>query len=279
MPDGSAPPEAIKRHRSARFVLPAETMIPPLPASITITEPTIAHHAATVLRLKPETHLTVIHAELEVSYLAKVLEINTKRLTLEIVSQDKANSDGLPRITLMAALIKGQRWDWLLQKATELGVRTIQPIITQRSVVKTEEWKNKTARWQDITRAAVEQCDGRFLPTILEPAPLSQVIQGSASNTTKLVMMERGEGRVSLIQALETKRSTMGSLPESLCIAVGPEGGLTPGELEALIISGFQPIHYGRRILKAETAAIACLAGIVAIYDDAHHDVEEAASS
>jgi 16S rRNA (uracil1498-N3)-methyltransferase len=85
-------------------------------------------------------------------------------------------------------------------------------------------------------------------------------------------MMERGEGRVSLTQALETKRSTMGSLSESLCIAVGPEGGLTPEELEILTASGFQPIHYGRRILKAETAAIACLSGIVAIYDDGHDE-------
>ena len=182
-------PNTVKRHRSARFVLPAETMIPPLPTSITITEPTIAHHAATVLRLKPNTHLTVIHTKLEASYLAKVLDITTKHLTLEILSQDEAVSDGLPHITLMAALIKGQRWDWLLQKATELGVRTIQPIISQRTVVKTEEWRNKTARWQDITRAAVEQCDGRFLPVILEPLPLEQAAQGITA-TTKLVMME-----------------------------------------------------------------------------------------
>lgn len=273
MPDGSASPSTIKRHRSARFVLPAETMIPPLPAFITITEPTIAHHAATVLRLKPETHLTFIHTGIEASYLAKVSDINSKYLTLEILSQDEAVSDGLPHITLMAALIKGQRWDWLLQKATELGVRVIQPVITQRTVVKTEEWKNKLPRWQEITRAAVEQCDGRFLPTILEPTPLSQATQSIASNTTKLVMMERGEERVSLMKALTHR------LPKSLCIAVGPEGGLTSDELEALVASGFQPIHYGRRILKAETAAIACLAGIVAIYDDTHHDAEEAASS
>lgn len=273
MPDGSASHNTIKRHRSARFVLPAETMIPPLPASITITEPTIAHHAATVLRLKPNTHLTVIHAELEASYLAKVCDVNSKHLTLEILSEDETVSDGLPHITLMAALIKGQRWDWLLQKATELGVRTIQPVITQRTVVKTEEWKNKLPRWQDITRAAVEQCDGRFLPNILEPLPIRQAAQGIANTTTKLVMMERGEGRVSLMKALSQP------LPKSLCIAVGPEGGLTPDELEHLIANGFQPIHYGRRILKAETAAIACLAGIVAIYDDAHHDAEEAASS
>ncbi|MDH4378523.1 MAG: RsmE family RNA methyltransferase [Vampirovibrionales bacterium] len=272
MTEAITAPNTIKRHRSARFVLPKDIIIPPLPASITIVEPTIAHHAATVLRLKPNTHLTLIHTSLETSYLAKVLDISTKSLTLEIVSQDDAVSDGLPHITIMAALIKGPRWDWLLQKTTELGVRTIQPIITQRTVVKTEEWQNKLPRWQDITRAAVEQCDGRFLPTILEPSPLNQATKGITNDTLNLVMMERGEGRISIAQALGVQRSTKGALPEAVCIVVGPEGGLTTEELESLVSQGFQAIHYGRRILKAETAAIACLSGIVAIYDEGHDE-------
>jgi len=262
------PTETIKRHRSARFVLPSGMEVPTLPAIVTLTDPTIAHHAATVLRLKPTTYLTVIHTGLEASYLAKVSDLSTKHLTLEILSQDDAVLDGLPHITLMAALIKGQRWDWLLQKATELGVRSIQPLVTQRTVVKTKEWKHKLPRWQEITRAAVEQCDGRFLPTLLEPQPLTQACQELKAQTLKLVMMERGDGRVSLAQALAKHCATAQRLPNALCMAVGPEGGFTPDELATLIAEDFQPIHYGRRILKAETAAIAGVAGVIALYDD-----------
>ncbi|MFN8614713.1 MAG: RsmE family RNA methyltransferase [Vampirovibrionales bacterium] len=262
--------------RSARFVLPAQTAMPShLPAPMVLTDKALIRHAATVLRIKTGMVIRLVHPILEQAYTARVEGVSATKMALMLLTTEETVSDGLPHITLMAALIKGQRWDWLLQKATELGVRTFKPLITQHTVVSGQEWSGKMLRWQEITKAAVEQCDGRFLPRIDLPQALPVCLKelpAAYEGDLRLVMMERGDYRQSLHQTL----SRCVVQPSRVWLAVGPEGGLSDAEGQLLETHGFQPIQFGRRVLKAETAAIAGLSGLVSWYD---RECQEVAAS
>lgn len=218
-------------------------------------------HLAQVKRLKAGQAITLVHTPTEAAYTATIIELSSQQATLQVDEQLACLPNTLPNITLAVALIKGQRWDWLLQKATELGVRDIQPLITQHTVV---EWKNadhKLARWQEITKNAVEQCDGRFLPTIHMPVDFNDWLANHPQNDIRLVLMERGPNRLPMRDILPA------ATPERITMVIGPEGGLSGNEADQLITAGFANVLLGQRILRAETAAIAAISGVVTLYN------------
>lgn len=157
------------------------------------------------------------------------------------------------RIELAVGLIKGERWDWLIEKATEVGVDRIVPLQLEHCVVRVDPAKaeDKTARWQAIATEAFEQCGRDRLPRVLPPLKLEAYLQ-SLGDATLAVCDERGAPTPLLDLA--------GKPASRLAILVGPEGGLAEAERQRVIEAGAVPVTLGRDVLRAETAAVVAVA-------------------
>ena len=142
--------------------------------------------------------------------------------------------------------------DTVVQKATELGVRTLQPVLAERSVVRLDADRAdaRLAHWQRIVVSACEQCGRSILPGVLPPLPLDEAVAALAPGTVGLSLDPRGGGNLQAL--LGTARH--------VALAIGPEGGFTEGEIRTLTRAGFQGLRLGPRILRTETAPLAALA-------------------
>lgn len=162
-------------------------------------------------------------------------------------------------ITLIAALPKGNGFDEVVRSCTELGVSAIQPISSDRTLLSPSP--QKLDRWRRIIREAAEQSERQTLPILNNPLPFTEAIAQFPTLDRRYICVARGE-RPSLLRCLQTddERSF-----ETIAIAVGPEGGWTPPEVERAIAAGFQPVSLGRRVLRAVTAPIVALSAIAAI--------------
>jgi 16S rRNA (uracil1498-N3)-methyltransferase len=162
---------------------------------------------------------------------------------------------------LYQALPKGDKLEWIIQKATELGVTNIQHVFATRCVSKWDSGRGqgKLLRWQAIAQEAAEQSERSDLPHIRQPVSLSEAL--SCMPSLCLILSERERGRA--FQATLPPELPVGGLG----IFVGPEGGWTPEELSQMEVAGATPVSLGRRILRTETAGLAALAIAQAAYD------------
>jgi len=211
-----------------------------------------SHHLTRVLRLGPRARVFVFDGEgaeheCEVERVAKrEVELNLLRRLNDVVESPL-------RLTLALALIKGDKFDWVVQKSTELGVTRIVPLVTEHSDVKRagERVESRLQRWRRISLEALKQCGRRSLVEILEPAPFDDFC-GSAARNACLIFSERG-GQSS--REVSAKLQDVSQL--SLCVA--SEGGWSEREWQKAEASGLTPMHLGSRILRTETAAIAAV--------------------
>jgi 16S rRNA (uracil1498-N3)-methyltransferase len=153
-------------------------------------------------------------------------------------------------ITLALALLKGKRFEWALQKATELGVSAVRPFASERSVPRRQA--EPAARWEAVLRAATKQCERAWLPVLHPLADLPAVLGDAGAFDVRLLFEER---------LRETQWDT--ALPagaREVLLLVGPEGGFSPPEIAAAVAAGFVPVGLGPRILRGETAAVAAVA-------------------
>lgn len=164
------------------------------------------------------------------------------------------------RITLLAALPKGSGFDEVVRQTTELGVTEIVPVLSQRTLLKPSA--NKLQRWQRIATEAAEQSERQVVPPVREPLKFEAAI-ASWRGKTAYLCVARDLG-------MPLRTVLMSQLPEleELAIAIGPEGGWTPQEIQQAQASGFQAVSLGRRILRAVTAPTAALAVIGAMCED-----------
>lgn len=211
------------------------------------------HHLQRVVRMKEGEILRVIDGQGQV--FSGQLNTDGRILILEQIQEDRE----LPvSLTLVAGLIKGERWDWLLQKCTELGVSRIVPFQSSRTVVKLDGEKvdKKQQRWQKIVQEASQQCKRTQIPQVCLPIALSEADQYLSEQNFVAYEDEALQGGL-FSSLLEKGRSTT--------IVIGPEGGFSPAEIAQLQAQGFRCCSLGKRILRAETAAIAavCLAAAV----------------
>ena len=166
-----------------------------------------------------------------------------------------------PLIELAFAIPRGKRVDWLVEKATELGVATLQPVSFTRSVVRGEGGADgKQDRWLGHCISAARQCELDFLPEIRPMLALPDYL--AVCSTDLKLIGEVGEDAETLFDAVSSWRPG-----GTLSLLVGPEGDVTEEERSGCRERGFRPIHFGHTILRVETAAIALAAGIVAICD------------
>ena len=218
-----------------------------------------AHYVSRVLRMAVGDALTVF-ADGDFDYPATITGMGKRRVTLA-VGEGEANRRESPlAVRLLQGVARGDRMDFVVQKATELGVREIVPLMTDFSVVRLDAARaaRRTQHWRNIARSACEQCGRSRVPVIAEPTRLSACLQVSAAATRLVFTPEVG----AKITTLEPER-------ELLEVLIGPEGGLSDGELNDAQAAGFRPVSLGPRVLRTETAAIAALAALQTCWGDA----------
>ena len=186
-------------------------------------------------------------------WLARITEAGKKRMTLSVETPTRA-AETLPELILAFAPVKRAQTDWLVEKATELGVAALQPVMTQR----TNTQRVKLDRLRSIAIEAAEQCGRTTLPDIAEPMPLSQLLAARDPKRTLYFADEAGGTPVA---------STM--RPGAAIILIGPEGGFTDDERSQVrAVAGAVAISLGPRILRAETAALAAVTAYMAVAGD-----------
>jgi 16S rRNA (uracil1498-N3)-methyltransferase len=219
-----------------------------------------AEHMARVLRAQPgmETDVVagghVFHAE--------VAAVSPREVRFNLIAELQADP-ALP-VTLVLSIYKFDRMEWALEKATELGVAEVAPVIARRTEKHlAQAAENRAERWRRIVHEAAQQSRRSDVPLIHDPAPLSSRVR-AASAATRIVLAEQ-ERTTTLRHALEEAEAAAEEEMPTLEIAIGPEGGWAPEEEALFDANGWRAASLGPRILRAETAAIAALA-VVASY-------------
>lgn len=214
-----------------------------------------SHHAARVLRLENGAPVEILDGAGR-CLRGRVVEVHKRATRVEVHEVECRPAP--PRVGLAPSLIKGKAMDFLVQKATELGVARLRPLVTDRSVVRVtpEEGAGRVADWTRTALEACKQCGNPWLPEIDAPTTLGALLR-AADLGLLVVASLRGDAlpvRAALGQGMP--------LPGGVTLVLGPEGDFTPGEEEALRAAGARPISLGPLVLRAETAAVAGLAVI-----------------
>lgn len=214
-------------------------------------------HAVKVMRLTVDEPIIVFNGE-SGEYIARINRIGKRNADISIESYNYVDRESPLKTTLVLALIKPDKMDFAIQKAVELGVNTIQPVITERSVIKlkADRMQKKIQHWQGIIIAACEQSGRTAIPTIQPVTTLSDYLQQS-SNATRITMLPTSDRNVADIKAAE-----------NIELLVGPEGGFTDVEEALFANQTIQTINVGPRILRAETAVIAGLTTLQLVHGD-----------
>ena len=216
-----------------------------------------ARHLTRVLRVEPGQHYEI--SDNRHAWVAEVESARKEHIIFRMLEALDPESDGV-RVTLLASMIKFDRYELLLEKATELGVSVIVPVQTARSERGLEHAAPKRIeRWRKIAMEASQQSRRSHLPEIEEPVEFKAAIDRKAA--ARLFLDEARDG-TPLLKALPDARTA----EDTVAVLTGPEGGWTDAEREAAIAAGWRQVSLGRRILRAETAAIAALALIQAAW-------------
>ena len=214
-----------------------------------------AHHAARVLRLR-EGDAAVLFDGRGGEYEARLSMPGRGHVVAEIGEWRDIERESSLAVTLVQAVSSGEKMDFTIQKAVELGVAGIQPLLTVKSVVRlsAEREAKKLAHWKRVAIAACEQCGRNRIPDIAEPVPLDRY--KAPAGVSKILLSPAGA------QALA------GLAKGPAALAVGPEAGFSAEEERLLERAGFVPVRLGARILRTETAALAALAALNALAGD-----------
>jgi len=221
---------------------------------VTITGPDVVH-IVKVLRLGPGDALTVLDGRGN-AYEAVIEQAGREAVICAITSHINAGGTPSLKITLVQGLPKGDKMDLIVQKATELGVCRIIPLVCDRTVVKLtgDKSQRRLERWQRIAVEAAKQCRRPDIPEILPLAGWETVLADLSDNSLALIPWEE-ENQVALKKVLEESKTTGGFV-----VFIGPEGGFTSAEVELARSHGVKPVSLGPRILRTETAGLVVLA-------------------
>ena len=203
------------------------------------------HHIKNVMRNKIGDYIECVYQEKV--YICKIISLNENK---EKITEEKEENYELPlNITIAVALVKEQKMDLILQKTTELGVNRIIPLQMERSIIKldTNKISKKQERWTTICKEASEQSKRNKVPTVEKPITLKELAKEKFDKRFICSTKENTNINKFLKEDLTGK---------NILFVIGPEGGITEKEEELLIKEGMQPISFGSRILRVETAAI-----------------------
>jgi 16S rRNA (uracil1498-N3)-methyltransferase len=230
------------------------------PGSLVELPADTAAHLAKVLRARSGDELILFSGDGR-EFAGAIETVRGSRVSASVGDARDVDRESPLSVTLVQCVPRGDRMDFIVQKATELGVVRIVPVLSQRSVVRLDERQaqSKAAHWRAIAVSACEQCGRNRLPKIAAPCQLINYLGGPAGTDARLVLEPDHE-----------PRGTTMNLAAAVEIAIGPEGGFASDELEAFRVAGFSRIRLGPRILRTETAAIAAVAWLQARFGDMH---------
>jgi len=224
-----------------------------------------AHYLKNVLRLRVDHPLTVFDG-CGNAYDALITRVEKKRVAIKIAQEIKCSTrQQTLGLTLAIAVSRGERMDWVIQKATELGVSRIQPLLTERVEVKLDatRWQKKNQHWQHIAIAACEQSGRNILPELFQPLPLNEFLSNRTTQQRDQLCLVLDFVDTSFVE-LEKRHEK----PKHVTLLVGPEGGLSSDELRQANHWGFLSMSLGPRILRTETAPLAAMSILQFLWGD-----------
>lgn len=216
-------------------------------AQITLTGPE-QHHLVHVYRVAPGMAVELFDSTGK-CYAAKVKFCTEQTVELEILKQQPVTQQGHVEIILAQSFIKSQHWDLLLEKAMELGLDTLLPMIPQH-LASGQHTAGKEERWQRVMIAAAKQCGRNSLISIQPPRSFAQILENTGHIPLRILAHKAPN-----IPSLKTILDKQTSPPSQVLVMIGPEGGFSNQELQAAQAAGVQFAHLGENILRAETAA------------------------
>ena len=222
----------------------------PLATGLPLSLPAGAARHVQVLRLQPGDVITLFNGE-GGEFDATVTRMGRSDVAVEVGAHRPVERESNRAVHLLAGITANDRMDWLVEKATELGVASITPLVAERSVLKLkgERADKKLAHWQGVAVAAAEQCGRNRVPAVHSAVTLKEWLARAESGERWVLSLSEGT------QALS---AMTGNAP--VTVLSGPEGGLSPGEETSALAAGFVPVTLGPRVLRAETAPLAVLA-------------------
>lgn len=220
-----------------------------------------AHHAVRVLRLREGDALTLFNGDGH-DYHGVLTHARKDLVTVTLGSSEPVALESPLKITLIQAMARGEKMDLILQKAAELGVSAVLPVVTERTEVKLEDDRvdKRLMHWKYVLASACEQCGRAEVPSVAAPVALHELPQLLGSKRD-------GELRLALHPATNGSQRLPESVP-SVSLLIGPEGGLTARDLAQAKQAGFQTFGMGPRILRTETAGLAAITLMQARYGD-----------
>jgi 16S rRNA (uracil1498-N3)-methyltransferase len=211
-------------------------------------EPGASQHLARALRMQVGDALLLFDGR-GGQYPATITAVDRKRVTVTTATHQPTEVESPLRVHLAIGMSRGDRMDWVVQKATELGISAVTPLVTERTELKLrgERAEKKRVHWQQVAISACEQCGRNHIPGIAAPASLADWL-AQCDAELRLVLHHRADP------------APVAATPASVALLVGPEGGLSTDEIAAAEAAGFASLRLGPRVLRTETAPLAALA-------------------
>jgi 16S rRNA (uracil1498-N3)-methyltransferase len=219
-----------------------------------------AHHAVHVLRLRPGDEIVLFNGR-GGEFAARIAAAERLRISVDLLEHRPLERESPLAVTLVQGVSSSEKMDFTVQKATELGVAAVQPVLAARSVGRLagERAALKRAHWQRVAIAACEQCGRNRVPEVRPAATLAAYCAAPGAAGTRLLLSP--QGRLGL-------RDAAARLDGGVALAAGPEAGFEAREEAMLVEAGFVPVRLGPRVLRTETAALAALAALNALAGD-----------
>ena len=222
-----------------------------------VTLPAGAARHVQVLRMQPGNGITLFSGGVnQGEFEATIEQMGRSDVRVLVGAHSAVEREPARQVHLIVGMPANDRMDWLVEKATELGVASIQPVMTERSVLRLsgERADKKRAHWQAVAVAACEQCGRNRVPEIHAVQSLNAWLAAQKTNSESLRYL------LSLRPETQALNTLLGASTSAMTFLSGPEGGLSLAEEEAALAKGFQPVSLGNRVLRAETAGLAALA-------------------
>jgi len=221
------------------------------------------NHLRRVLRLRTEDRV-VLFDDGGCEHEGIIRDLSEDRAEIEILRSYRVDNESPLKTILALGLTKGEKMDWVVEKATELGVHTILPFFSSYTVPKLNErnMAQRSERWQKIAVSAAKQCGRARIPEILALTEFRDLLNAVSRDALRLLFWEKEcEQRLSELKETRTVIS-------EVVVTIGPEGGFSAQEAAMALGQGFEAVGLGRRILRAETAAVAALAAVQLLWGD-----------
>jgi 16S rRNA (uracil1498-N3)-methyltransferase len=218
-----------------------------------------AYHLVRVLRLRIGAQLIVFDGTGNEHH-AEIISIHDDKVSVRVGERITSTTESNLHITLVQGVSRSERMDWTLQKATELGVTAIAPVLTARSVVRLDDRQasKKLEHWQAVVVGACEQSGRRVVPIVHTPQRLRDYLATLQTESMRLVLSPNAS-----IALTGLEKS-----PSHIELLIGPEGGLDEDELQLAEETGFLPVRLGPRVLRTETASVVALSVLQALWGD-----------